>query len=345
MNLFHISAVLTAFLLVEVESFAPATQKCSGISSSLQMAGMGMGATATRKKKGGKQAQSGKKFDVAKAVLKSEKVYDKMNREAAKAFDANDDEIEFITAEYIVAARIKPADLKKVNVPGAASVSDWVPIAQLCLKRHVDEPGFDTHIRDCERIQTAVSHYCRELSYLAILGASIFKSIPRNNIEYSAEPIDSFHKFVYEDVIEGKNQDESNDNTISKADARTVLGLEEGCNDASEIKSAYRKLSFKLHPDRFAGKNRSEEEIKQASEDFGKVKLSYESLSSGVSSKNQSWYESLGGRSRTDFTKLKLKSLEEAKNIFTEEKYESAVAGLSIETVMTFVTRNQAASR
>lgn len=314
-----------------------------------------MGGTATKKKKGGKKkkVQTTSKFDVSKACLKSEKLYDKLQKESAKEFEEDEDDIEFVTAEYMVAARIKPRDFKDVNVPGAVSVSDWVPVAQLCLKRHVDDPGFDSHIRDCARIQTAVSYYCREISYLATLGASIFKSIPRNNIEYAAEPIDSFYKFVYEDVIEGKNQNEKDDNTMTKAEARKVLDLEEGCTDSSEIKSAYRKLSFKLHPDRFVGKNRSEEEINQAAADFAKVKVAYESMSSGVrdsnggngSGLNKSWYESLGGRSRTDFAKLQLLSLQDAKKRFEDEKYESAVAGLLPETVMAFVTRNQAALR
>ena len=139
-------------------------------------------------------------------------------------------------------------------------------------------------------------------------------------------------------------------NSMTKAEERTVLELEEGCSDPSDIKSAYRKLSFKLHPDRFVGKNRSEEEIKQAADDFARVKLAFEAMSSGVrdagGSSKQSWYESLGGRSRTDFSgRLKLLSMEEAKKSFVSGKYESAVAGLMPETVMAFVTRNQAASR
>lgn len=310
-----------------------------------------MGAVSSKNKKGKKKKVQGPaKFDVSKAVLKSEKVYDELMRKQAKAYEEDEDNIEYITAEYMVAARIKPGDLKDVNVPGAASVSDWVPVAQLCLKRHVDEPGFDNHIRDCERVRTAVSYFCREISYLATLGASIFKSIPRNNIEYSVEPIDSFYKFVYEDVIEGKNQNEENENTMTKIEARKVLDLEEGCTDSAEIKSAYRKLSFKLHPDRFAGKGRSEEEIRQAAEDFAKIKLAYESMSSGVrgsdsDGRTKSWYESLGGRSRTDFARLQLRSLDDAKKTFDEEKFESAVAGLLPDTVMAFVTRHQAASK
>ena len=38
-------------------------------------------------------------------------------------------------------------------------------------------------------------------------------------------------------------------------------------------------------------------------------------------------------------------SLADAKKAFEGEKYESAVVGIESETVMTFVTRNQVASR
>jgi hypothetical protein len=329
--------------------------------TSLQMAGMGMGgggATKSKKKKGGKAKSKGlgggnggaaKSFDVSKSLLKAEKLYDELAKESAKI--AEDADIEFIHAEYMVAARISPKSMKESagNIPGAASVSDWVPVAQLCLKRHVDDPNFDSHVRDCQRLQTAVSYYCREISYAATLGASIFKSIPRNAMEYSIEPIDSFHKFVYEDIIEGKNENDKNENTMTKVAARSILELEEGCNDAGEIKRAYRKLSFKLHPDRFVSKGRSEEEINQASADFAKVKIAYESLSSGVretgGGRNRSWYESLGGRSRTDFSgKLNLLPMADARSKFEKEDYKSAIACLNTDTVMTFVTRNQAAA-
>lgn len=351
--------ILSYFLFLEVViPFSPsakhiATPSCS---TCLFMAGMGMGTSISKKSKGGgKKNSSGSSFDVAKSCLKSEKLYDQLLKEQAKVQREDGENFEYITSEYMVTARIKPDSLKDINVPGANSVSDWVPVAQLCLKRHVEEPGFDLHTRDCQRVLTAVSYYCREIHYLATLGASIFKSIPRNAIEYGVEPIDSFYKFVYEDIIEGKNQGGNNDNTMTKMEARKVLELEEGCNDLGIIKNSYKKLTFKLHPDRFIGKDLSEEERKQTAADFAKVKLAYESLTSGfradsgVSNNNssrRSWYESLGGRARTEFSgHLQLLPLENAKTAFASEKYEAAVAGLISDTVMAFVTRNQAASK
>lgn len=314
-----------------------------------------MGMMSTNKKNKGKKGSSTpSSFDVSKACLKSERLYDELIKSSNKLLQ-NDDEhdADTITAEYVITARISPSATKERLLPGAASLCDWVPVAQLCLVRHVNDPNFDATVRDCEKVRTAVSYYCREISYMASLGASIFKSIPRNAIEYSAEPVDSFYKFVYEDVIEGKNA--LKENSMTKKEARIMLQLEEGCNDAAEIKKSYRKLTFALHPDRFVGAVRTEEEIKQASDDFAKVKVAYEVLSSGVrnevedgnggTSKRSSWYESLGGRSRTDFSgAIDLLPLEKAKESFANEDYKAAVCALNPATVMTFVTRNQAAS-
>ena len=62
--------------------------------------GMGMGGgVATKQKKGGakkKKTQGGAKFDVSKAVLKSEKLYDELQRKEAKAFDKDDDNMHVV---------------------------------------------------------------------------------------------------------------------------------------------------------------------------------------------------------------------------------------------------------
>ena len=161
--------------------------------------------------------------------------------------------------------------------------------------------------------------------------------------------LDSFYKFVYEDVIEGKNQNEKNDSVMTKAESRMVLGLSEDCNDANEIKKSYRSLTFQLHPDRFVGVDRSEEETKEANDRFAKVKLAYETLNSGVRDNGRngqtSWYESLGGRARTDFSgAIDLISMKKANEQLTKE-YMVAVCGLQPDVVMSFVTRHQAAAR
>jgi molecular chaperone DnaJ len=54
---------------------------------------------------------------------------------------------------------------------------------------------------------------------------------------------------------------------VSKADYYEVLGVARDCND-QELKSAYRKLAMKYHPDRNPGDHAAEEKFKQASEAY-----------------------------------------------------------------------------
>lgn len=349
------SLFLTLLSVCSIEAFSPYSLSNDSLRQkstvALELAGMGMGMATKSKKKKGSRVQK-KSFDVSKAVLKSEKLYEELCNEAAKAYN-NDDDItsDTITSEYVVTARFVPLTPKDSTIPSAASISDWVPVGQLCVKRPLSDPFYSNSEtpRNDERIRIAISAYCRELSNIASLGASVFNSVPRNQIQYSVEPIESFYKFVYDDVIKGKNQNEKNDFVMTKAESREALGLNDDCNDANEIKKAYRSLTFKLHPDRFVGVDRSEEETTETNDRFAKVKLAYETLNSGVRDNGRngktSWYESLGGRSRTDFSgAIDLMSMEEANAQLTKE-YKVAVCGLQPDMVMAFVTRHQAAAR
>ena len=354
------------------------------------MAGFGGGATATKGKSSNKSKKNGKKkkndqasFDASAALLRSEKLYDKMATESTKRMMLNDEDenssfgnIEdenFLFSEFVVAARFNPKQSSnRQRIPGSSSVSDWTPVAQICILRSRDNSNEDNRLPP--QLTEAISANCREIHHAAVVSAPIFASLPRNDIEYSVETVDSFHKFVYDFVLEQKakkNKDEIENMTIKEA--RELLELEADCSDLKTVKKAYRSLSFQYHPDRFIVQdnneeindndlmNQMEQKKKEAQEKFTKVKYAYELIiRSGVtataassddessSTHQNSWYASLGGRERTDFKgPLELIPLKKAienidRCIEKQQGYRSAVCGLDPELVNSFTARNQA---
>mmetsp|Transcript_39255 Transcript_39255/g.86102 ORF Transcript_39255/g.86102 Transcript_39255/m.86102 type:complete len:374 (-) Transcript_39255:402-1523(-) len=349
------------------ECFAPSSPQTTQIvrqeffPPSLQMAGRGMGGgSATKKKrKGGGGGMGGKKgkstsagvnssapFDAAASLLRNERLYDDICREAFKEMESEYESFDSITTEYLITARSS-------SPTAPAAVSDWVPVSQIVVVRPVSDSDHK------ETVRAAVSQFCRESFCAASISAPVFKQIPRNEVEYGAEPLDAFHRYVYDDVIEGKSSmgtsGAKGDAAMTKTEARAVLQLEEGVTDARDIKSAYRKKTFALHPDRFVGVDQTEEEKIETAKEFASVKIAYEVLSSGVrdvapnddwsNGKRSSWYESLGGKSRMEFFgPIDLLSNSAAKKTLEGLGCKSAVVGLSPDLSMAFVARNQAAA-
>ena len=318
-------------------------------------AGMGM------KKNGANDKQrASNNFDASSSLIRLEKRYDELQRESAKqlakedvdprwATDEDEKDMKLFT-EYVVAVRGERTNPRSIN----NGVADWIPIAHLHLSRPYDEHN-DSSSKNLS--QAAVSYYCRELSFSASLGAKIFSSLPRNELQYSLEPVDSFYKFVYEGVIgkdspggnsdstSGKNSDGAT--SMTKSRARQVLEVKEGCH-TSEIKQAYRRLSFQYHPDRLSvGRNNGSDNgydgpSKETAIDFGQIKMAYETLSSGIRGQEGiSWYESLGGKDRIEFFgPIDLISRAAAEEALESYGVSCGVVGIERDVVQSFVARN-----
>jgi hypothetical protein len=330
-------------------------QQHSRPSSTILCAGFGGGSSSTaknsKKKKNGdpnKKSTSSTPFDVNASIARLEKKFDELTRMAAKQLhesgDADDDDDfarlkstssstdgnDFLTSEYIIAARAASR---------SGMIPDWVPIAQMCLRR--PESQYIEGAAD-PIVQMAVSAYCRELSHVASTGAPVFSTLARNEIQYSVESVNSFYKHVYDEVIDGQAKKKETDAGMTKSEARSVLKLDGDGSDATDkaaIKQAYRKLSFQLHPDRFEG---TEEECDKARIEFSRVQLAYETLTSGVRGNDSiSWYESLGGRARTGFVgPISLLPMSTAHEHLQLHKAEGGLMGLDPALTQSFVARN-----
>ncbi|KAL7518741.1 hypothetical protein ACHAWX_003551 [Stephanocyclus meneghinianus] len=322
-----------------------------GVQTKKGQSSKGMGKKSTSSKNDKKNGTS-QSFDVAKSLTKSEKLYEELLTESAKAYHAADEFDEDnldVTSEYVVAARAKPGSTS------LTAASDWIPVAQICIIRPIHDEEKDGELDPS--VPAAVSYYCREINHAACLASpSTFNSLPRNVVEYSVEPNDSFFKYVYEEVIRGKSssgsfEDGGSTVLMTKSKAREILGLQAGCKDPGIIKQAYRKMAFDLHPDRFVNIERTQEEIDASSNKFLSVKIAYEALTSGVrgsvdaNGDAKSWYESLGGKSRTEFFgPIDLMPMEKA-GALCNKAFKSAVACIDPDLTMAFVARNQAAKR
>ncbi|KAL7507902.1 hypothetical protein ACHAXN_004994 [Cyclotella atomus] len=337
-----------------VTSFSNPRSIMARPSSQLSAAGMGMGTKPSSKGMGkkSKDKKGTSSFDVAKALIKSEKRYDELLAEFNKANAAADyeDDMIDIATEYIVAARCKPGSSP------ASAASDWIPVAQVCVVRPIHGEDNDDGELDLS-VPTAVSFYCREIFHAACRASpSTFQSLPRNHVEYSVEPYHSFIKYVYDEVIEGKSSGggsfEENGATVvmTKAKAREILMLDAGCKDLSVIKQSYKRLMFELHPDRFANEGNTQEERDAASNRFLAVKVAYETLASGgvrvteANGQAKSWYASLGGKDRSEFYPIELMSMDKA-SALCNKAFKAAVAGVDPDVSMAFIARNQAAAK
>ena len=137
--------VLSAIISVSVSAFSTTHHRSHHTSSScLSMAGMGMSSTLSKKKGKKNKKRMGKtktsfdkKYDVAKSMIKSEKLYDDLMADSIKALQKEDDDDIEITTEYIIAARCEPGSTLAKASSAISAASDWVPVAQICIQRPI----------------------------------------------------------------------------------------------------------------------------------------------------------------------------------------------------------------
>merc|ERR1712127_773884 len=105
-----------------------------------------------------------------------------MGTENAKQLLKDDDEFSTTTStttdnlvlsEFVVAARYNP---KSGSIAGSSSVSDWTPVAQICLERSRFQKDNHDNDRLPSQLTEAISVHCREIHHAAVTAAPIFAS-------------------------------------------------------------------------------------------------------------------------------------------------------------------------
>jgi len=275
-------------------------------------------------------SSSSSSFDVHASLVRLENKYNDYilaaTKQDMKKEQSNDD---MITNEYVVAVRVV-SNMKKKKSGG---ITDWVPVAQFCIvcpnseyRRCDDDNNTDELLLD------AISLHCREFFHCAVLSSSVYSTVGRSDVQYSIEPLDSFYKYVYETLVEDKYE-------MSKSEARDLLELN---TDAAlitrkDIKQAYRDKSLQFHPDR------NNDNKAEASKTFRTIRLAHDVLMSGIRDNGSptSWYESLGGKDRTDFMSIQqLVPIDTAKKTLDRRQTKSALFCLDKDLVQSFIARN-----
>ena len=140
--------IVISATIISVCAFSTTHHHSHHTSSSCLSMASGMGMSTLSKKKKGKKNKKGmgktksssdnkKKYDVAKSMIKSEKLYDDLMAESMKALQQEDDEDIEITTEYIIAARCEPGSTLAKASSAISALSDWVPVAQICIQRPI----------------------------------------------------------------------------------------------------------------------------------------------------------------------------------------------------------------
>ena len=237
------------------------------------------GAPKANGKANGKKAPGPPAESAADRLKKSMKLYTELERETRTSDDEDDDddssssaELSESTTKYVVTIR----------VPGSREFHDWTPIALAALKQGGRDPK--------ALMPDAIGASCREVLEAGCGAVTSLRKADRPSIEFAYEPLDSFEKMF--DGLLGSGD--------KKRDALETLGLEgDAADEPGAVKKAHRKLMMTLHPDRFVG---DDDGAAEAADRMLKVQAAYELLGGGQGSAGDSWYSSVGGKARVDFS-------------------------------------------
>tara|TARA_B110001452_G_scaffold159595_1_gene132802 strand:+ start:1067 stop:2131 length:1065 start_codon:yes stop_codon:yes gene_type:complete len=172
--------------------------------------------------------------------------------------------------------------LRSTDSSAPPEFSDWVPVALINL---VCGDG----ALPSELAPQAVGSLCREVYEAGAQSIPALRKAPVQSIEYAFETISSFETHVCDGLL-GRSE--------RREEAAKTLSLEVSAS-AGEVKKAHRKLMLELHPDRFVG---DDEGAAAAQAKMLEVQNAYEQLGGGMGGAHGSWYASIGGKARVDFS-------------------------------------------
>ncbi|KAL3682336.1 hypothetical protein R1sor_000358 [Riccia sorocarpa] len=208
----------------------------------------------------GPKASPKTSFDGGVLLKRSEQLYTKLIAEYAYEGEVR---------EFIVCVRQKSEQNSK------PVLDDWLPVAELALVSEQEASII---------LPQALPVLCREVAECAAKGAVALRSISRNCLEYAYEPAEAF----WEHVMSGSQMQLS-----STECPYGVLGLPKGA-PATEVRTAYRSLAAKSHPDKHTGSAAT-----AAEEEFKRVTTAYQLIKrTGLDDGGVPTYESLGGTGR-----------------------------------------------
>ncbi|GMH55187.1 hypothetical protein TL16_g01840 [Triparma laevis f. inornata] len=282
-----------------------------------------MGATKAKAKKTKKAAPTSsgfgaKKdikapFNAAASLLRNEKLYDKLEKESYQE-TMSEGESDSVFREFVVT----------VQTPSQS----WFPVAQLCIHSHSSTPS--------QFISPSLSFLAREVLQAARTASPSFNN--NNGVEYAAEPMGDFMTHVYDTCIEPS---QSSQPVLTLKEAREIIEIDkEDVKDVDALKSKYRKITMKYHPDRFPGDTSSPEAI-EAAVKFDQAAKAYDVL---TSNSQQSFYAGLGGKARNDFKTFEVSDVGKERVGMSMDLelggYRAAVRMLDTDISSFFIARN-----